>query len=150
MGGMGAFSRYIPLLVCIGACQRAQPGVMAPAQSDSLEAHVRTILRQVLPPLRGERTMLTMLEVTYPPAGFSKPHRHPCAVIGYVLEGALRTQVNQVAEVVVRAGETFYEEPSALHQVSANASDRLPVRFIAYFVCDHERPLSIAAPEASR
>ena len=144
-----AFSRYIPLLASIGACHTAQPGNVVPSQSDSLEARVRTILSQALPTLSGKRPVLTMLEVTYGPGGFSPPHRHPCPVIGYVLEGALRSRVNQAEETVVRAGEAFYEEPNAIHQVSANASDRLPVRFIAYFLCERQGPLSIAAPEGS-
>ena len=45
-----------------------------------------------------------------------------------------------------RAGESFYEAPNSVHLVSANASDRDPVRFLAYFTCDHDAPLSEAVP----
>jgi len=69
-------------------------------------------------------------------------------VVGYVVEGTLRTQVKGGAEALYRAGETFYEEPNGVHLVSANASDKEPVRFIACFTCDHDTPLSVAVPEA--
>jgi quercetin dioxygenase-like cupin family protein len=69
-------------------------------------------------------------------------------VIGYVLEGALRTGVDHTPETIVRAGDTFYEAPNGVHRVSANASDREPVRFLAFFLCDSDRPLSVAEPSA--
>jgi hypothetical protein len=47
----------------------------------------------------------------------------------------------------VEASESFYEAPNGVHQVSANASDRAPAKFLAYFVCDHEAPLSSDVPE---
>jgi quercetin dioxygenase-like cupin family protein len=84
--------------------------------------------------------------VTYPPGGFSTPHSHPCPVIVYVLEGELRAQVKGEREATYKAGESFYEPPNGVHQVSANASNKKPVRFLAYFICDHEAPLSAPVP----
>jgi quercetin dioxygenase-like cupin family protein len=89
-----------------------------------------------------------MLEVTYPPGGFSRPHRHPCPVIGYVLDGALRTGIDVTPETIIHAGETFYEAANGLHRVSANASDSEPVRFLAFFLCDNDQSLSVAEPSA--
>ena len=96
----------------------------------------------------GAHLNVTMVEVTYPPGGSSPPHSHPCPVIGYVLEGAYRTQVKGGPESIFRAGDTFYEEPNGIHLISANASDTEPVRFLATFTCDREAPLSIAVPES--
>jgi quercetin dioxygenase-like cupin family protein len=36
--------------------------------------------------------------------------------------------------VVLKAGESFYEPPGALHSVSRNASEDLPASLIAFFV----------------
>ena len=47
------------------------------------------------------------------------------------------------AEAIYRAGDRFYEAPHEVHVVAANASATEPVRFVAYFVCDHEEPLSV-------
>jgi quercetin dioxygenase-like cupin family protein len=35
---------------------------------------------------------------------------------------------------VLKAGESFYEPPGALHSVSRNASEDLPASLIAFFV----------------
>ena len=61
-------------------------------------------------------------------------------------EGTLRTQVKGDPEAIYKAGESFYEAPNGVHQVSANASQMEPAKFIAFFVCDREGPLSIEAP----
>jgi quercetin dioxygenase-like cupin family protein len=105
-------------------------------------------LSQALPKLDGGRLKVTLVEVNYGPGESSPPHSHPCAVVGYVVEGALRTQVKGETERIYRAGESFYEAPHGVHAVSANASTTEPARFVAYFVCDHEGPLSIEVPAA--
>jgi quercetin dioxygenase-like cupin family protein len=97
--------------------------------------------------LDGEHLKATVVEVHYGPGEFSPPHSHPCAVIGYVVEGALRTQVKGEPEATYRAGESFYEAPNGVHVVSANASQTEAATFVAYFVCDHDTPLSSDVPE---
>jgi quercetin dioxygenase-like cupin family protein len=99
--------------------------------------------------MEGSHLAVTVLEVSYRPGGSSPPHSHPCPVIGYVVEGALRVQVKGQSGLTYRAGESFYEAPDGVHLVSANASDTEPVRFLAYFACDRDAPLSVAVPESS-
>ncbi len=109
----------------------------------------RVALTQALPPLNGRALTVTVVEVTYGPGDSSKPHRHPCPVIGYVVQGALRSQVLGGPAAVYRAGDTFYEAPNGVHLVSANASDRDSVRFLAYFTCDRKTPLSMPVDTAA-
>ncbi|MEO8139339.1 MAG: cupin domain-containing protein [Gemmatimonadota bacterium] len=108
----------------------------------------RVVFSHVLPPLDGAHLTVTVVEVHYGPGGSSAPHRHPCAVIGYVLEGALRSQVQGEAESTYTAGQSFFEAPNAVHVVSANASAEQPVRFLASFTCDRVMPLSVPVPPA--
>lgn len=108
----------------------------------------RETFSQRLPLLDGRHLEAKVVEVTYGPGGSSAPHRHPCAVIGYVIEGAMRIQVKGRPEVIYHVGDSFYEGPDDVHLISANASQAAPARFIAYFTCDHETPLSVAVPEA--
>jgi quercetin dioxygenase-like cupin family protein len=108
----------------------------------------RVALTQALPQMDGAHLETTVVEVTYPPGGANPAHRHPCPVVGYVLDGALRMQVMGKAEVIYKAGDTFYEAPTDVHQISANASQDKPARFLAYFVCDHRTPLSVPVPGA--
>jgi len=121
------------------ACRPAPP-------TSGTEAQVRKVLSQALPGMDGRGLRLTVLEVTYGPGGSSRPHRHPCAVVGSVIAGTPRSRVEGEPEALYRVGESFYEAPNGVHAVSANASDRDPVRFLAYFTCDHDAPLSEAVP----
>ncbi len=109
-------------------------------------ATVQPLATERLPQLNGASLEARLVEVRYPPGGLSTPHRHPCPVVGYVLEGALRMQLAGQPERIVRAGESFYESPDDVHTVSANASDTAPARFLAYFTCDHATPTSVPVP----
>lgn len=107
----------------------------------------RIVFSKPLPKLEGDHLKAFLVEVNYGPGESSSPHSHPCAVVGYVVEGTLRTQVKGEPEAIYKAGESFYEAPNGVHEVSANASQKDPVKFLAYFTCDHEAPLSTAVPE---
>jgi quercetin dioxygenase-like cupin family protein len=88
---------------------------------------------------------ITALVVNYPPGGGTPPHHHaPSAFItGYVLEGAVRSQVDDGPVKVYHVGEYFTENPGAHHRVSENASKTEPARLLAIFVVDtNEAPLT--------
>jgi quercetin dioxygenase-like cupin family protein len=102
----------------------------------------RVAFARALPALDGTHLKVTLVEVTYGPGESSQAHSHPCPVVGYVIAGAVRMQVKGEAEVIYRAGDSFYEAPHGVHAVSANASQTKPATFLAYFVCDREEPLS--------
>ena len=111
------------------------------------EERSKVVFSSDLPRLNGAKLAVTVVEVRYGPGESSVPHSHPCPVIGYVLEGSLRTQVNGNAETIYKAGESFYEAPNGVHLVSANASDKKPMKLLAFFVCDHKAPLSLPVSE---
>ncbi|HET6331198.1 MAG TPA: cupin domain-containing protein [Holophagaceae bacterium] len=108
---------------------------------------VRLVAAHSLPPLNRANLSMKILEVHYGPGESSEPHRHPFPVMVYVLEGAIRSQVEGQPEArLYQAGESFYEAPDVTHLVSANASATEPARFLAIFTCDHEAELSSALP----
>lgn len=125
------------LLILAAGCSAANAAQQAEPAEQS-----RVALSQTLPKLDGTKLAVTMVEVRYAPGGSSAPHSHPCPVIGYVIEGAFKTQVRGGPIEVFSAGQSFYEPANGVHQVSGNASDRIPVRFLATFICDHAAPLS--------
>jgi len=86
-----------------------------------------------------------MLTVEYPPGGSSRPHRHDAQVLVYVLEGELTMQVEGSAPVTLRPGETFYESPTDVHLVSANASRTKPAKFLVFMVKTKGAPATRAA-----
>jgi quercetin dioxygenase-like cupin family protein len=129
------------------ACAVVLASACANAQSEWLpqSAAVKVVKEQVIPGMDGTKLKTTILEVSYAPGGSSAAHRHPCPVIGYVLEGRYRTQIGDGPVTIYQKGETFYEPPNGVHQVSANASPTEPVRFLAYFLCDSDARLSTPA-----
>src|SRR5579863_4741947 len=106
----------------------------------------RAVFTHALPVLDGGHLQAKVVEVTYGPGESSAPHSHPCAVIGYVLEGAVRMQVKGEPEAIYKVGQSFYEAPNRIHAVSANASKTERARFLAYFTCDRDAPLTMPAP----
>jgi len=116
------------------------------ARSRPAGAASRPLVTHAVPALTGPTLQMQVVEVSYEPGGWSESHRHPCPVVGYVLEGAVRMQLAGQAERVYTAGETFTERTSDVHVVSSNASDTRPARFLVFFACDGEGPRSIPAP----
>jgi len=112
------------------------------ASSNKPPERSRVAFSHALPQLDGDHLEANIVEVYYGPGESSLPHSHPCPVLVYVLEGVVRMQVKGEPEAVYTVGQSFYEAPNGTHQISANASKEKPARFLAYFVCDHETPLS--------
>jgi glucose/arabinose dehydrogenase/quercetin dioxygenase-like cupin family protein len=109
-------------------------------------AAARELVTHSVPPLGGGKLLMQVVEVSYEPGGWSASHQHPCPVVGYVLEGAVRMQLAGQPERVYTAGQTFTETPGDVHVVSSNASETKPARFLAYFACDNDGPRSIPTP----
>src|SRR6266702_4273871 len=78
-------------------------------------AHSQVAFVHALPRLNGKHLKASVVEVTYAPGGSSSPHSHPCPVLGYILEGAVRMQVAGEPVAIYKAGESFYEAPNGVH-----------------------------------
>ena len=76
--------------------------------------------------------------VEYGPGGYSPGHTHSKSAFIYatVLEGAIRSQVNDGPVTIHQAGQNFSELPGDRHGVSANASETQPAKLLAVFVAD--------------
>ena len=124
------------------------------ATATSNQAHetgnTRIAISQTLPRMEGDHLEAKIVEVTYQPGASTPAHSHPCPVLAYVAEGTIRSQVNDEPERVYKVGETFYEAPNGVHRVSANASQTEPAKLIAFFVCDHEGPITVAIPASKQ
>ena len=105
----------------------------APAPS---QGKVTLVYDHVLPNVPGKSIRGVLVE--YAPGGASPAHTHPGSAFIYatVLEGAIRSQVNDGPVKVYRAGESFSENPGDRHGVSENASTNQPARLLAVFVLD--------------
>lgn len=110
---------------------------LTPASAnDPARSKVTVVFDHALPNAPGKSMKGVLVE--YEPGGSSPAHRHPDSAFIYatVLEGAIRSQVNDGPMTVYRAGQSFAELPGDHHSVSANASDTEPARLLAVFVVD--------------
>ena len=136
-------------VVCCGSLGTSMAWSQKDASStlSQKKDHAQMVISQALPVLDGDHLKAVLLEVRYGPGEASPPHRHPCAVVGYVVEGSLRTRLEGQPEMIYQAGQSFYEAPNGVHLISANASSTEPAKLLAYFICDRDTPLSIDVPE---
>ena len=93
---------------------------------------MKTIYQQELPSVSLDGWQVTVLELTFPPGTTSPKHLHPGFVLGYVLEGQLRFQLESERERVLSTGEVFYEAPGSIHLSSGSASTARPARILAF------------------
>jgi quercetin dioxygenase-like cupin family protein len=78
--------------------------------------------------------VVNAVRVDYEPGGFSRGHRHPAGAYVYVIEGSVIFGIDDREPVVLKAGDSFYEPPGALHAVSRNASEDFRASLLAFFV----------------
>jgi quercetin dioxygenase-like cupin family protein len=100
------------------------------------KSKVTLVFDHVLPNVPGKSMKGVLVE--YQPGGSSPAHTHPKSAFIYatVLEGEIRSKVNDGPEKVYRAGENFIELPGDHHVVSANNSKTQAARLLAVFVLD--------------
>jgi quercetin dioxygenase-like cupin family protein len=105
------------------------------------------LLTQALPDLPGREVRITLLD--RPPGNASLPHRHPGHhTFGYVVEGSYELGINGGATRMLKAGDTFYEPPGALHSVSRNASADKQLKIVVFMVADAKSPSTVNEPAA--
>ena len=110
----------------------------------SKSAKVTLVYQHELPNVPGKSIKGVLVE--YGPGGYSPAHTHAKSAFIYaiVLEGAIRSQVNDGAVTTYQAGQSFSELPGDRHGISANASRTKPAKLLAVFVVDtNETELTI-------
>jgi quercetin dioxygenase-like cupin family protein len=124
---------FCAILIAAAGIGAAQAHDAAAAEA---KAKVTLVYEHALPNVPGKSIKGVLVE--YQPGGSSPGHTHPKSAFIYatVLEGAIRSQVNDGPVTTYRAGESFSENPGDRHAVSANASDTEPARLLAVFVVD--------------
>lgn len=102
----------------------------------SKAAKVTEVYQHAIPGVPGKSLKGVLVE--YGPGGYSPPHTHARSALIYatVIEGAIRSKVDDGPERVFHAGENWTELPGAHHAVSANASQTKPAKILAVFVVD--------------
>ena len=108
------------------------------AQATPPRTIVKPLMTRELPDIAGKEATVTALE--YPPGSSSPPHRHNAHVFLHLLEGQLQVQVRGGPLVTLNPGDTFYESPSDIHEVSRIASATVPARARVFMVKEKGAP----------
>ena len=108
------------------------------AMASDESSKVTLVYEHALPNVPGKSIKGVLVE--YGPGGSSSAHTHAKSAFIYVtvLEGAIRSAVNDGPVVTYHAGESFSEMPGDRHAVSENASKTEPAKLLAVFVVDTE------------
>lgn len=97
-----------------------------------------------LPPLVQDQEM-RIIEIQLAPGQASSPHRHNAHVFVYVLEGEIEMQVRGGPLMRLLPGDTFYESPDDIHQVSRNLSNTEGARFVVHMLKVAGAPVTVPA-----
>lgn len=92
-------------------------------------------------PLEGFDAVL--IELNFRPGVSSREHRHPGFILGYVVDGQVRTAINNDPDQVVPPGGTFFEPFGALHTAFGSANKDAPARAVAFTVIPTGSPLTV-------
>jgi quercetin dioxygenase-like cupin family protein len=100
------------LIVCLGS--------LTPNWLFVQEIKVAPLLSRDLTEFPGKEG--TMITVLYPPGGSESIHRHNAHVFVYLLQGSIVMQIRGGKEMILTAGQTFYESPNDVHVIGCNAN----------------------------
>ena len=118
------------------------------ASADEAKKTVAPLMTRDLAGIAGKEAIVLTVEDA--PGESSQPHRHDANVFVYVLEGMITMQVKGGAPVTLHPGQTYYESPSDIHTVSANASKTAPAKFLVFIVKDKGAPVTRAVTAESQ
>jgi quercetin dioxygenase-like cupin family protein len=133
--GQPGFAGLLRVFFLVAALALFAP-IVAAQDTIAPGSQVSVVFDSELPNVPGKSMRVVVVE--YAPGAGSPAHRHPTSAFIYarVLEGAIRSKVNDEPERTYGIGESWMEKPGDHHQVSRNASDTEPAKLLAIFVVD--------------
>ena len=137
-GAVALAAAVISSTVTLGAINIAGSAFAQPAPTGTIP-----LLTQALPDLPGREVRMLLLDRV--PGNASPAHRHPGHhTFGYVIEGTYELGINGQPTRTLKAGDTFYEPPDALHSVSRNAGNT-QMKIVVFMVADQSKPSTVNA-----
>jgi len=116
--------------------------LVTPSAAQPAAGGVQQIVAQPLADVPGREVRISVIERT--PGFASPPHRHPGHhTFGYVLEGTYEFAIDRGQPRLLKAGDTFYEPPTAVHSTSRNPSTDQRVKFLVFMVADQKNPTTV-------
>jgi quercetin dioxygenase-like cupin family protein len=123
---------FAELLRSHDASAQSSAGTATPPAQSAQTPPRPPVFVQSLPNITMDDWQVTVSVVDYAPGRVGNPHQHAGFVLAYVLEGSIVTKISgQGDEKVYSAGQMFYEQPGATHEVGRNASQTVPAKLLA-------------------
>ncbi|HYY29493.1 MAG TPA: cupin domain-containing protein [Chthoniobacterales bacterium] len=99
--------------------------------------------KEILAAVLNDRlvTSARVHEIRMRPGQQTGRHEHPCAVLGYIVEGTAVYQIEGQATQTLLAGSAFYEPADTVIANFGNASESEPMTFIAFYLLSGEQEL---------
>src|SRR5215471_13149958 len=104
------------------------------------------VFQHDLPNITMDDWQVTVSEVDFSPGRVGRLHHHAGFVLAYVLDGAIVSKVSGQAEKTFYKGEMFFEPPGSTHEVSNNASQKVPARLLAMIFAKKDATLTLPGP----
>ena len=100
------------------------------------------LLTQPLADLPGREVRMSLLDRE--PGASSPRHRHPGHhTFGYVIEGTYEFAINGEPSRTLKAGDTFYEPPTATHSTSRNPSLDKRTKILVFMIAGQKNPSTV-------
>jgi quercetin dioxygenase-like cupin family protein len=112
------------------------------ASSAAQPAAPTQLITQPLADIPGREVRMSLLDRE--PGASSPRHRHPGHhTFGYVIEGTYEFAINGEPSRILKAGDTFYEPPTAVHSTSRNPSSDKRTKILVFMVADQKNPSTV-------
>jgi quercetin dioxygenase-like cupin family protein len=144
---MRALAAVVLMTATHAYAQDAKPG-QSTELGGSNDAKVTLVYQHAVADVPGKSIKGVLVE--YGPGGYSPSRTHAKSALIYaiVIEGEIRSKVNDGPEKTYRDGENWTELPGDHHVVSANASETKPAKILAvFFVDDKDEVLTTPDPK---
>ena len=142
-GSVASYALIAGAAAALSALATWQGAVLVtPSAAQPAAGGVQQIVTHPLADVPGREVRISLIE--RPPGFASPPHRHPGHhTFGYVIEGAYEFAIDRGQPRLLKAGDTFYEPPTAVHSTSRNPSADQRVKLIVFMVADQKNPSTV-------
>lgn len=146
--GLLALATLTAATACSTTNQPAHAKVQATAAAATRPSETfKPLLQQALPNVKGKT--FTSAVVDFPPNASAMPHRHGEAfVYAYVLEGTVRSKLDDKPVTTYHQGENWVEQPGAHHVLTENTSRTKPAKLLVVFVSNAGDKLKVDDPKS--
>lgn len=81
--------------------------------------------------------------IEYAPGADGSGHHHPIVGVGHMLSGTILSAFAGDEAVSIKEGQSFVDAAHLIHNVSRNASEIEPLRFVIAYTVRHREPVTV-------